>query len=410
MKLLHTSDWHLGRSFGDFRLLDHQRAFIEWLVATVCEEAVDLVVIAGDLFDRAIPPVEAVALFRTALIELRATGAQVVAIAGNHDSAERIGVFDGLVNDGLIIRGGYSQAADVEVLNFADGPLAVVAAPFLDPQLAPSATRRVLAGGELADADGYRPKRLSHEAVLRHALSEARAAMPATMRSVVLAHAFVTGAAPSDSERDLAVGEAAMVSADVFEGFDYVALGHLHRPQRVGGHDHIVYSGSPLPYSFSESHDKSVTLIDMAADGSVSCTDRIVAVGRSVSTVRGHFDDLLAMAPSEDWVRVELADSAVVPDAHRRLRAVFPHLVEIARVGRTAVPVAQLTVEETIEASPRDLALAFWSEVTGASASLAEQRFLASGLDAAALGAISEPDAADAASLQTSNEPAESAA
>jgi len=403
MRVLHTSDWHLGRSFGDFRLLDDQRAFIEWLVATVRAEQVDLVVVAGDLFDRAIPPVEAVELFRTALIELRAAGAMVVAIAGNHDSAERIGVFDGLVDDGLVIRGGYSRAADVEVLDVADGPLAVVAAPFLDPLLAPSPTRSALHGDTESDARASRTQRLSHEAVLSHALAEARASIPASMRSLVVAHAFVTGAAPSDSERDLAVGEAGMVSASVFAGFDYVALGHLHRPQRVGGKDHIVYSGSPLPYSFSEAHAKSIMLVDMDPDGAVSCTERIIPVGRKVATVRGSLEDLLDARPTDDFVRVELLDAGVVPDAHRRLRPVFPHLVEIARAGRTAAPVAQLTVEDTIEATPSELALTFFAEVTGTEALLAERQVLTTALDPAVI-------AADIRQLAGADEPADSAA
>lgn len=364
MRILHTSDWHLGRSFGDFNLLDEQRAFVDWLVATAETEQAELVVIAGDLHDRAVPPAAAVTLFSDAVRRLRAVGAEVVAIAGNHDSGERIDAFDGLVDaGGIVIRGGYRAASTVTVREYSDGPLAIVALPFLEPLMAPIETREEI-------LEGSSSPRLSHEAVLAHAISRASVDLPAGVRSLALAHAFVTGAAPSDSERELAVGDSGMVSADLFEPFDYVALGHLHRPQLVAGAENIRYSGSPLPYSFGEGHQKVIVSIDLAPEGSVTTREIPIEVGRGVATVRGSFDELLT-GPGEDaaWVRVELTDVAVIPDAHRALRVKFPWLVEIARVASSAPSGHRLTAAEVRSRPPAALVRDFWAEVSSADAS-----------------------------------------
>jgi exonuclease SbcD len=359
MRILHTSDWHLGRSFGDFSLLGEQASFVDWLVRTVEVEEAELVVIAGDLHDRAVPPAAAVSLFSEAVRRIRRAGAEVVAIAGNHDSGERIDAFDGLVDaGGVLIRGGYRSASAVTVRSFSDGPLAIVALPFLEPLLAPLETRNDI----LSSAAG---PRLSHEAVLAHAIDQASAALPENVRTIALAHAFVTGAAPSDSERELAVGDSGMVSAELFAPFDYVALGHLHRPQRVGGAEHIRYSGSPLPYSFGELHPKVVVSVDMAADGSVDAREIPIEIGRAVRTVRGSFDELMASPGIESaWVRVELTDSAVIPDAHRALRKRYPWLVEIARVAGVHAPSHRLTAADVQVRPAAELVRDFWAEVS----------------------------------------------
>ena len=364
MRILHTSDWHLGRSFGDFNLLEEQRAFVDWLVATAETEQAELVVISGDLHDRAVPPAAAVSLFSDAVRRLRSVGAEVVAIAGNHDSGERIDAFDGLVDaGGIIIRGGYRSASAVALREYSDGPLAIVALPFLEPLMAPLTTRH-----DILDDAGS--PRLSHEAVLTHAIDEAKANLPAGVRSIALAHAFVTGAAPSDSERELAVGDSGMVSADIFDPFDYVALGHLHRPQMVAGAERIRYSGSPLPYSFGERHQKVIVSLDLAPDGSVDVREIPVEVGRGVTTIKGSFDELMAgQGNDRSWVRVELTDVAVIPDAHRALREKFPWLVEIARVASAAPSGHRLTAAEVRSRPPSDLVRDFWAEVSNADAS-----------------------------------------
>lgn len=370
MKVLHTSDWHLGRNFGEFSLLPDQTEFIDWLVGVVAREDIDLVVVAGDLFDRAVPPVAAVSLFSHAVRKIRDAGAQIIAIAGNHDSAERVGAHDGLVGDGIIIRGGYEHAADVTMHTIAGTEVAIIATPFLDPLMASAELRSELQDGTETN------RRLTHEQVLANALAQARTEIPDGVPSIVLSHAFVTGASASASERELAVGDAAMVSASVFADFDYVALGHLHRPQTVGGYEHIRYSGSPLPYSFSETHDKVVTLVDFDNAGVVSVSELPVTVGRRVRTVRGTFDELIAPTVSDGdsepvevesgWVRAELTDPAIVVDAHRRLRHRFPHLVEIARVSQAKAAASLALTPELIRSQrPALLAVDFWAEITG---------------------------------------------
>jgi len=350
MRILHTSDWHLGRSFGDHRLLDQQALFVDWLVDLVRHEEIDLVAIAGDLYDRSVPPADAVELFHSALQRLLAAGAEVAAITGNHDSAERVGSIDGLLTSGLLLRGGYKRAADVEIRQYADGPLAIVAVPYLDPVFAP------------VHADEGRP---SHEAVLRRTIQTARNRIAPGVRSLALAHAFVTGAEPSDSERTLAVGDAGMVSSAIFRDFEYTALGHLHRAQIVGGDERIRYSGAPLAYSFSETSQKEVVLVELDADGDARSKPIPIEVGRSVATVRGTLDELLeGPTNSNDWVRVELTNSHPVADAHRRLRGHFPHMVEIARVGAKPATRQRLTVQAIRERSTHELADQFLASVT----------------------------------------------
>ncbi len=355
MRMLHTSDWHLGRSFGDHQLLGQQSAFCDWLVDLVKAEDIDLVTIAGDLFDRSVPPAAAIELFHDTLRRLIDSGADVAAIAGNHDSAERIGSTDGLLTEGLILRGGFSRAASPVIRQFDDGPLAIVAVPFLDPVFAPTVAPDTL--------------RSTHETVLRHVTATARADLAlhhAGMRSIVIAHAFVSNAEPSDSERSLAVGDAGMVSAQVFEGFNYVALGHLHRPQTVGAKSSIRYSGSPLPYSFGETAAKEVVIIDLGASGNVRATTMPVGVGRGVATVRGSIADLVTGATCNQFARIELTDAHPVADASRRLQDRFPYLVEITRIARRSTQPGALTSHATRTRSRQDLAADFMRAVTDA--------------------------------------------
>jgi len=350
MRILHTSDWHLGRSFGDHRLIDDQAQFLDWLVQVAKAEAVDLLVIAGDLYDRSVPPADAVELFHATLRRCSEAGIEVAAIAGNHDSAERVGSLDGLMLPGLLMRGGYRHASDVTVRHFSDGPLAIVALPFLDPAFAPT--------------DLSPTGRATHETVLREAIGQAQNTVAAGVRTLAIAHAFVTGAEPSDSERTLAVGDAAMVSSSVFDGFDYVALGHLHRAQIVGGDERVRYCGAPLAYSFGETAQKEVVLIELDDDGDARSKPIPIDVGRRVATVRGTLEQLLGdRANLNDWVRVELTNEHPVADAHRRLRDHFPHLVEIVRCARPTAPANRLTASAVRERSTDELVRDFMQTV-----------------------------------------------
>lgn len=351
MRLLHTSDWHLGRRFHGASLEREQRHAVERIAELVAVHRVDAVLVAGDLYDRAVPPSDAVALFDDALVAIRETGASVVAIAGNHDSSVRVGFGDRLLaGAGVTIRGDLARGAEPVVLAARDGgpPVAIHPVPYLDPLAvahliehdhgAPTADGVTDgAGPGSRSAEGPAPRRrLSHDRALAWALDRVRvhaAASAPTSRTVVVAHTFVNGASPSDSERQLTVGDVDLVGLDRFDGFSYAALGHLHRPQSWDG-GRVAYSGSPLPFSFSEEHDaKSVRIVELAPDGTVDVQVEALAVGRALRTIEGPLDHLLRDRSLDDaeaaFVRVRLTDRHLPLQAMSRIQQRFPHAVEL---------------------------------------------------------------------------------
>jgi exonuclease SbcD len=316
MRFLHTADWHLGRSFHGESLLGAQAVAIDHLVGLAREARAQAVLVAGDVYDRALPPVDAVRLADEALRRLSEV-CPVVLISGNHDSPPRLGFNAALLERaGLHVRTEPSACGRPIELEGA----CVYAIPYLEPDLV-----RV----DLA-CEGR-----GHAAVLGAAMGRVRADLarrPGGTRSVVVAHAFVAGAEESASERDLAVGGAASVAASTFASVDYVALGHLHGPQRVGGNGR--YAGSPLAFSFSEArHTKSVAVVELdearARVALVPCP-----VPRPLATLRGPLDVLLvdpALAGHEgSWVQATVTDPQRPRDAMARLRARFPHAVVLA--------------------------------------------------------------------------------
>ncbi len=321
MRLLHTSDWHLGRSFHRENLHEAQRAFLDHLVRVVREQGVDAVLVAGDVYDRALPGLEAVALFDEVLHRLAELDVPTVFISGNHDSARRLGVGAGLIGRaGIHLRTDPAGCADPVLLADEHGPVAVYGLPYLEPVLVRE--RFGLARG-------------GHAAVLGAAMEQVRADLadrPAGTRSVVLAHAFVTGGAPSDSERDIAVGGVASVPASVFDGVHYAALGHLHGAQTLA--PHLRYSGSPLAYSFSEARQrKTMWLVDLGADGAVAAERIDCPVPRPLACLRGRLAELLedpALAEHEQsWVQVTLTDPGRPAEPMERLRKRFPHTLQL---------------------------------------------------------------------------------
>ncbi|MEU6987458.1 exonuclease SbcCD subunit D [Streptomyces sp. NPDC046324] len=322
MRFLHTSDWHLGRSFHRVSLLDAQSAFLDHLVATVRARDVDAVLVAGDVYDRAVPPLTAVELFDTALHRLAEAGVPTVMISGNHDSARRLGVGAGLIERaGIHLRTDPAGVGTPVMLDDAHGSVALYGLPYLEPALV---------------RERFGAAKAGHEAVLSAAMDRVRADLatrPAGTRSVVLAHAFVAGGEPSDSERDITVGGVAAVPAGVFAGVDYVALGHLHGSQTVT--PRVRYSGSPLAYSFSEVHHrKSTWLIDLGADGAIEAAERVdCPVPRPLARIRGRLDDLLAdpalVRHEESWVEATLTDPVRPAEPMARLAERFPHTLNL---------------------------------------------------------------------------------
>ncbi|MEU8510165.1 exonuclease SbcCD subunit D [Kitasatospora sp. NPDC048722] len=321
MRLLHTSDWHLGRSFHRESLHDAQRAFLDHLVAVVEEQRVDAVLVAGDVYDRALPGLEAVALFDDVLHRLAALGVPTVFISGNHDSARRLGVGAGLIGRaGIHLRTDPGECADPVLLADEHGPVAVYGLPYLEPTLV---------------REGFGLERGGHAAVLGAAMDRVRedlATRPAGTRAVVLAHAFVTGGTPSDSERDIAVGGVAAVPASVFDGVHYAALGHLHGCQTLA--PHLRYSGSPLAYSFSEAKQrKTMWLVDLGADGSITAERVECPRPRPLATLRDTLDALLTderyAEHEQSWVQATLTDAARPSEPMERLRRRFPHTLQL---------------------------------------------------------------------------------
>lgn len=368
MRILHTADWHLGRSFGAQSLAADQAAFVDWFVDCARAEAIDLVVIAGDLYDRAIAPIDAIGLFGSAVRRLRSAGVVVAAVTGNHDAADRVVPYGTMLDDtGFILRGGYDHVGAVVHLDAADGPLDLVLLPFLDPQAAPDDFSDDVAPSSTEDDRLERRRMRTHAGVLRHAADRARSALRG--RSIAVAHAFVSGGATSDSERLLTVGGGGDVPVEIFERFSYTALGHLHRPQEVGGPT-VRYSGSPLAYSFSEEHAKSVTLVEMAPDGTIEFREIPVPVGRPVRTITGMIDDLLDPGRHPDahgaLVRAVLTDRETVIDAKARLQAVYPYIAEIDH--RRPVPDAGSAESAGVlrrRVAVIDAARAFWEVAEG---------------------------------------------
>ena len=375
MRLLHTSDWHLGRGLHGLDLHDAQRQFISQIVHTVRDHDVDAVLIAGDVFDRAVPPVSAVQLWAQALRELSAL-VPVIAISGNHDSAIRLGAASDLYREGVHLCTSIDDVGTPVLLADEHGPVAFYPIPFLDPDIA----RHALSSGNQGE-----PLERSHAAVLDHAMRAVRsdlgartASNPAT-RSVVIAHAFVIAGAPletSESERDIRVGGVDSVPSPVFDGVDYVALGHLHGAQGVDG-ERVRYSGSPLRYSFSETRQrKQVTLVDLDGNGIVEVTPVELAQPREMAIVRDTLGQLLTAEKYDRhvdaWVQVAVIDDERPADLRRRLVERFPHALSI-RHEPASGPLASHTPSHVrVPTAPDEVAASFVHYVTGGQITEAE--------------------------------------
>ncbi len=351
MRLIHTSDWHLGRTLHGEDLLPHQAAFLDWLLSESVSNQVDAVIVAGDVYDRAVPPVDAVAVLDRALRGFAAARIPVLLISGNHDSGIRLG-FGASLSElaGVHFRTDVADIARPVVLADSHGEVAIYGIPYLLPDAV------------MADLGAAR----SHTSVLAAAtaLIRADAARRGIARVVVTAHAFVTGAVPCDSERDIRVGGIGDAPASLFAGLSYVALGHLHGQQDVqppgeaGRGARLRYSGSPLAFSFSERHHaKSVTLAEIDGAGKVTTTKLAAPVPRPLRQVRGRLDDLLADPDpglAQAWVKAVLTDAERPASPMERLREVWPHTLvldfapegglpdtatDLRRLAQTADPV-----------------------------------------------------------------------
>lgn len=392
MRLLHTSDWHLGRNFHGGSLIEEQAAALARIVELAREGSVDAVVIAGDIYDRAIPPAEAVQLFNDTLAQLRDTGAAVVAIAGNHDSHVRVSIYDPLLSAlGVTIRGDVRRAPEPVLVSPRLGgpPVAIYPLPYLEPAVDGPGL------ANLADAGAATvPVRLRHEDVTRLALDRIRRDLQRRRdhRSVLVAHTFVAGGETSESERELTIGNVDRVSVETFIGFDYVALGHLHGSQQLDG-PRVAYSGTPLPYSFSEQHHtKSVRIVELDTAGNTAVEIVPLRVGRPLCTIEGGLEQLLrdSQFASAEGARVRaiLTDEVLPLQAMARLRARFPHMAELRHRPPDVVrsTASQRTQEVHQATSPFALAMSFFADQQGREANAAEAELLQEALAAVGRG------------------------
>lgn len=369
MRILHTSDWHIGRTLHKVSLLDAQRVAMSQIREHAANENVDLIVVSGDVFDHAVPSAESLALLEETLGELIEV-APVVITAGNHDSLKRLGYGSKLFKQRLSVR---TRTEGVgEGLGFADehGPVRVYPIPYLHPD-----TARHLLGSD------DEPLSATHTAVLLEAMRRVRddlAAHPGA-RSVVLAHAWVAGGAGSDSERDISIGGLGTVSTEVFAGVDYVALGHLHGPQEPAspdGHTRLRYCGSPLRYSFSEAnHDKSVSLVDLGPNGVEEIRELPIEQPRAMANLRGLMAELLDPELHGEhldaWVSVVVTDERRPSQMWPRIQDRFPYALHVHHEsgnshGR-AVPAAN-----TARQKPGEVAAEFVKYVTNGEIEVAE--------------------------------------
>ena len=354
MRILHTADWHLGRQLHGVSMIEDQALVLDQLFAALAELKPDCLIVAGDIFDRALPPVEAVALFNKTLNRLNPDFKKpVLIIAGNHDSPERIDFGSGLFeSNGIFIRGSFTKSPSIVRLEDNYGAVDIALLPYLETAVA----RQVL-GDELIQ---------NPQDALAAACQVALDATRPSARRVAVAHAFVDGGRESESERPISVGGSGRVQAAIFDKFHYVALGHLHEPQAIA-RDGVRYSGSLCKYSFSEvSHRKSFSLVELAADGSVSIEEIPISYRRDARIVRGTFAEILKgdALNREDYILAEITDTGAIIDAMGQLRSVYPNILQMRRVSIEGLVDPQSKIRVDLRQSPRDLFGDFLRHVT----------------------------------------------
>ena len=367
MKLIHLSDLHLGKRVGEFSMMEDQTYILKQILRILEEEAPDAVLIAGDVYDKSVPSAEAVELFDEFLVQLAARSLRVFIISGNHDSPERL-AFGGRLIDrsGIHLCPVYSGEIRPVTLEDGYGPVDIFMLPFVKP----AHVRRFFPGEEIAS--------------YTDALHIAVAAMPVdpTHRSVLVTHQFVTGALRSESE-DVSVGGADNVDAAVFAPFDYVALGHLHRPQNVDG-PRIRYCGTPLKYSFSEAKDeKSVTVVELGAKGELTVRTLPLYPLRDMAELRGTYAELTlrsfyeGTSWREDYVHITLTDEEDVPDAVNKLRVIYRNLMKLDYDNRRTRHSAEIDgVRDVERKSPLELFSEFYELQNGAKPSCEQEGLL----------------------------------
>ena len=400
MRFLHTADWHLGRIFYGQYLTDDQAHVLEHQFFTILkEEKIDGILLAGDVFDRAVPPIEAIGLWDSIITRLAMDyKVPLFVVSGNHDGAERLEVGRSMLSEsGIHIWGSPHHALQPFEFEGADGRVAICPMPFSEPRRIGDALGLNSSESKPVDTDTAEDTLFSYvddkdqEAVALnlHNYDQMYQAwsdylykqVPKQMRSIAISHAFVMGGEVGGSERTLSVGGSEQVSPHVFKNFHYTALGHLHGPQRMGA-DHIRYSGSPLKYSFDEHEQKkSFTIIDMDTNGKVDISTIPVEAKRDVVILEGYFEDLLNNTAlqtkhKDDYVQARLLDTMPIMDGMAKLRQVYHRCMTIELAGRIATPVVDMGDAVFKELNERELFNQFAETVWKEPLTEAEQSYI----------------------------------
>lgn len=353
MKFIHTSDWHLGRQFHNVSLLDDQKAVLEQLVDYIRTHPVDAVIVAGDIYDRSVPPTAAIELLNQTVNQICGElNTPMILISGNHDGAERLGFgSEQMKNAGLhIISNFEDMLRPVVISTESAGDVAFYGMPYNDPEMVRYAYQSTVSSHDEAH-------NLLCETIREHSSDE--------QRRVLISHCFIDGGKDSDSERPLSIGGADRVSYEHFTDFDYVALGHLHQPQKKG-EEFIRYSGSLMKYSFSEQHQrKGFTVVELDASGFVSAKHIVLTAPHEMRIVEGLLEDVLALGQSDkkkdDYLLVRLMDQHAILNPMEKLRAVYPNVLHLEKPGML-IGVEQEMAQAKLARSEVDMFRDFFSE------------------------------------------------
>ncbi len=356
MRILHTSDWHIGRQFHNVSLLEDQRHVLDQILTTVVAQKIDVILIAGDIYDRSVPPANAVALLDDVIDHIsHQLKIPLIIISGNHDSAQRL-TFGArqLAKSNVHIIGQLAVQVQPIILNDEHGEVAFYGIPYADP-----ATVRDQLGGDVH----------SHEAAMQVLTEQIKQHNPSSRRCVVLSHCFIDGGEASDSERPLSVGGADKVPYELFSDFDYSALGHLHGPQ-FKGKKNIRYSGSILKYSFSEvKQHKSVTVVDMDANGQCTIEKILLKPLRDMRIIEGCLQDIIADAKNDlnpdDYLLIRLMDKHALYDPMAKLRKVYPNILQLEKPNLSQAGERQLLKRENLKKGELPMFLDFYQQMTG---------------------------------------------
>ena len=337
MKLIHLSDLHIGKRVNECSVLEDQKFILRQILDIIDGENADGVLIAGDVYDKPIPPAEAVSLFDSFLTALAQRKKPVFLISGNHDSAERLAFGARLfAQSGIYVSEVYQGTQDGVELKDSYGSVVIHLLPFVKP----ATVRHAYPEAEIG----------SYQDAVAYAISQMK--IDRTKRNVLLSHQFVTGAARCESE-EVSVGGLDQVDASIYRDFDYVALGHIHSPQNLG--ENLRYCGTPLKYSFSEAkHQKSVTVVELKEKGTVEISSVPLTPLRDLREIRGTYLELTKRenyvdTNTEDYIHAILTDEEDVPDALAKLRAIYPNIMRLSYDNRRTRESREVQAMETVE-------------------------------------------------------------